>query len=123
VGASAIPSHYLNTGMLAQPRGQAFGLTIRQKVDNRVAFQINQDRPVTLPATPSLVWHSIGCADGTFASLAQSSTARTRGAGGGSAPRPALPTNRSNVSALIGMASLSARRMPASPPSASAQWF
>jgi hypothetical protein len=38
--------------MVAQPRGQAFGLTIGQKVDNRITLQINQDRPVAVSATP-----------------------------------------------------------------------
>jgi hypothetical protein len=52
VGAGAIAGNDLNTGMAAQPCGQAFGLSIGQQVDNRIALQINQDRPVAVSATP-----------------------------------------------------------------------
>jgi len=77
---------------------------------------------VATAAAPPLRSHSMRFAHGTFGRSAQSSTARTRGVGGGSGPLPTLHTSRSSVSALVGMASLSAKRAPASPPSASPRW-
>jgi hypothetical protein len=38
--------------MMAQPFSQAFGLGIRQKIDNRVAFQIDKDCPLAASAPP-----------------------------------------------------------------------
>ncbi len=123
VGAGPVARDNLDARVLTQPPGQGVGLAVGQQVDHRVALQIDEDRAVAMTAAPPLRRHSNGFAVGTFASSAQSSTARTRWVGGGSAPLPTLRTSRSSVSALVGMASLSAKRMPASPPSASPRWL
>ena len=122
IGAGPVARDNLDAWVLAQPRGKRVGLTVGPEIDDRVALQIDEDRAVATAASPSLRRHSNGYAAGTFASFAQSSMARTRGVGGGSAPPPALHTSRSSVSALVGIASLSAKRAPASPPSASPRW-
>jgi hypothetical protein len=119
VGAGAIARDNLDTGVLAKPRGQRFSLSIRQQVHDLIALQIDRNSSVAVSATPPLVWLSTGYADGTFASLAQSSTASTHGVGAGLSFNAVEAAIRSSVSALIGTATRSARRVPASPPSAS----
>jgi hypothetical protein len=52
VSSGAIAGNDLNTRMMARPVSQAFSPAIRQKIDNRVAFQINKDCPVMLSAAP-----------------------------------------------------------------------
>ena len=119
IGAGTVARDNLDTGVLAKPRSQCFGLPIGQQVHDLIALQIDQNSPVTMPPPPPLVWLSTGCADGTFASLAQSSKASTRGVAAGLLPDTAEAAIRNSVSALIGTATRSARRVPASPPRAS----
>jgi hypothetical protein len=52
IGTGSVAGHDLNPRMLAQPRCQGFGLPVGQKINHRVAFQIDQDGPVSLSAAP-----------------------------------------------------------------------
>jgi CRISPR/Cas system-associated exonuclease Cas4 (RecB family) len=119
IGACAVARDNLDTGVLAKPGGQRFRLSVGQQIHDLIAFQIDQNGSVAMAATPALPWLSNGFAAGTFASVAQSSTASTRGVAAGLSADTAEAAIRNSVSALIGTATRSARRVPASPPRAS----
>ena len=119
VCTGAIARHNFDTRVFAKPGRQCLGLSIRQQIHDLIALQINQDGSIAIAATPALRWLSNGCAVGTFASFAQSSTARIRGDDWTlGLDDPAEVAIRSSVSALTGAAIRTASRHPASPPSA-----
>src|SRR4051812_21031546 len=66
---------------LLQPNGQCRRSAVRQQVDDTMPLQVNDNRAVAAPFALPLVCYSIGKADGTLSSLAQSSTPTTRGTG------------------------------------------
>jgi hypothetical protein len=51
VGAGPIAGNHLYPGMLTQPPSEAVSLPIRQQVDHRIAFQIDQNS--SIPAAPA----------------------------------------------------------------------
>jgi len=110
IGAGPVVCDDLDPGVLTEPVSQGLGLPVRQDLDHRVAIEVDQDGSIVVTPAPTLRCHSTRCARGTFGSSAQSSTARTRGVGGGALSLLALPTSRSKVSALVGMANRSASR-------------
>jgi hypothetical protein len=67
IGPSPIARDDLNTRVMSQPLSQAFSLPIRQQVNDRIALQVNKDRPVATAATPRPVIdgedarHGSGC--------------------------------------------------------------
>ena len=50
-----VTTDHFGTGMRLEPRGDAIGATIRQKIDGRMRFQINQNSSLSLPFAPSPV--------------------------------------------------------------------
>jgi len=57
VARATITGDHLNTGVGAQPSCEAVGLSVGQQVDDAVAFQVNEDRAVTLATLPGPVIH------------------------------------------------------------------
>jgi hypothetical protein len=51
VGTGPIAGNNLDPGMLTQPLSEAVSLPIRQQVDHRITFQIDQNGPI--PAAPA----------------------------------------------------------------------
>ena len=47
IGTGSIAGNHLNSGMLTQPLSEAVSLPIRQQVDHRIAFQIDQNGSIT----------------------------------------------------------------------------
>src|SRR3954468_13657567 len=86
-------------GVPLQPRRKALSPAVGQEVEYPVLLQVDEDGPIAVTAPPCPVIDPKHARGG-------------RGPGAGS-PRRAI---RSNVSGLMGMASLAARRAPASPP-------
>ncbi len=52
ISAGAVYGDDLDTGTLAQPLSQSRSLAIGQKIDHRIALQIDQDRPIAAGPTP-----------------------------------------------------------------------
>jgi HTH-like domain len=77
-------------GLAGVVRGKTAKTTHSDKSAPCPLDQVNQDGPVSMTAAPTLRWPSTGYAGGTFASSAQSSTARTLGAAGNALSLPAL---------------------------------
>jgi hypothetical protein len=50
VGAGAVAAHELDAGMLAQPVGEAVGLSIGQQLHRTVAGHVDQDRAAHVAA-------------------------------------------------------------------------
>lgn len=55
VGAGAVTCDDLDTGVLAEPTCQRFGLSVRQKVNDLVALQVDQNGAVAMAAPPGPV--------------------------------------------------------------------
>ncbi len=55
VARAPVAGDHLNTRAGAQPSCEAVGLSIGQQVDDAVAFQVNEDRAVTLATLPGSV--------------------------------------------------------------------
>jgi hypothetical protein len=55
VGAGSIAGNNLNPGMLTQPLSEAVSLPIRQQVDHCIAFQIDQNGPISAAPAPGPV--------------------------------------------------------------------
>ena len=52
IETGAVTGHDLNAGMALQPFCDRVRVSIRQKINNAIALQIADDRPVSLPAAP-----------------------------------------------------------------------
>ena len=52
IKTGAVSGHDLNAGMALQPFCDRVRVSIRQKINNAIALQIADDRPVSLPAAP-----------------------------------------------------------------------
>src|SRR3954468_11352391 len=92
-------------GVPLQPRRKALSPAVGQEVEYPVLLQVDEDGPIAVTAPPCPVIDPKHARGG-------------RGPGAGS-PRRAI---RSNVSGLMGIASLAARRAPASPPTTRPRW-
>ncbi len=55
VGAGPVARDDLDPGMLTKPSGQGVGLPVRQQVDDLVALQVDQGRPVAVATAPGPV--------------------------------------------------------------------
>ena len=53
IGTCTVACDHFDTRVLAEPGSQRFRLPIRQEVDHLVAFQIDQNSSVAMPAAPS----------------------------------------------------------------------
>jgi len=69
VGAGPVARDNLDAWILMQPPCQSVGLAVGQKVDHRVALQIDEDRAVATAAAPPLRSHSMRFAHGTYRPL------------------------------------------------------
>jgi hypothetical protein len=94
--AGTIARDHLDAWVASQPRRDRIGISVRQKINDAIAFQIADDGPVAQPLAPGPVVD----ADYTRRSWRTNAAARII---------------RSSVSPLAGMASLRDRRAPGSP--------
>jgi hypothetical protein len=52
IGTGPIAGNNLNARMTTQPLSEAMSLPIRQQVDHRIAFQIDQNGPIPVATAP-----------------------------------------------------------------------
>jgi hypothetical protein len=86
LGPGPIAGDNLNPGMLTQPLSEAVGLAIRQQVDHRMAFQIDQNGAIPATPAPRPVINRQDTRNGRPVSLAVGSAHQPQqriGAGGG----------------------------------------
>ena len=57
INAGPVPGDDFNARVGLQPRGQALGPPVRQQVDDAVAFEVDEDRPVAVAAAPGPLVH------------------------------------------------------------------
>ena len=105
VDAGAVTRDDLHPRVPLQPRRQALGPAVGQQVEDPVPLQVDEDGPIAVTAPPR--------------PIIDPEHARGRAWPGEGSPRRAI---RSNVSGLMGIASLAARRAPASPPTTRPRW-
>ena len=58
IGAASVPTNHFHPWVLVEPSGQRLCLALRQQGDGSAYFEVDEDRPVTLPTLEGPVVNS-----------------------------------------------------------------